>query len=136
MVIDSLMATKNAPRPGSKKGRLPGIVCAKNNLFYLLVGAVCVFLLIGVIWAIAYTLLELLAPGSFAGQAAGPPAGWDSGWLYFSFVTLTTLGYGDILPVSGLARTLAYMEAVVGQFYVAVLVASLVSAYVSAKKSP
>lgn len=101
-----------------------------------LVGAVCIFLLIGVIWALVYTLVDFLEPASFTGVAAGPPASWDSGWLYFSFVTLTTLGYGDILPVSGLARTLAYLQAVAGQFYVAVLVAGLVSAYVSDKKGP
>jgi len=61
--------------------------------------------------------------------------GWDSNWLYFSFVTMTTLGYGDILPVSATARGLAYMQAIVGQFYIAVLVAGLVGAYVSTKSS-
>ena len=57
--------------------------------------------------------------------------GWDSEWLYFSFVTMTTLGYGDILPISATARGLAYMQAVVGQFYIAMLVAGLVGAYIS-----
>ena len=101
-----------------------------------LVGAICIFLLLGVIWALAYTLLDLLMPGSFVGLAAKREAGWDSGWLYFSFVTLTTLGYGDVAPASALARTMAYMQAVVGQFYLAVLVAGLVSAYVSIKRRP
>lgn len=99
-----------------------------------LIGAVCVFLLIGVVWAFFYTLLELLVPGSFAGIAAVQETAWNSDWLYFSFVTLTTLGYGDVLPVSSVARTLAYMQAVAGQFYVAVLVAGLVSAYISQKR--
>ncbi len=99
-----------------------------------LVGAICVFLLLGVIWALAYSFLELVVPSSFAGVAPIRGPGWDNGWLYFSFVTLTTLGYGDITPVSATARSLAYLQAVVGQFYVAVLVAGLVSAYISDKQ--
>jgi hypothetical protein len=58
---------------------------------------------------------------------------WDSDWLYFSFVTMTTLGYGDLLPLSGAARLLAYLQAVFGQFYIAILVAGLVSAYISSR---
>jgi hypothetical protein len=96
-----------------------------------LVGAICVFLLLGIIWAFAYSLLDQAVPESFRGVGAGDEQGFDSGWLYFSFVTLTTLGYGDLTPATGIARTLAYMQAVAGQFYVAVLVAGLVSAYIS-----
>ena len=55
-------------------------------------------------------------------------------WIYFSFVTITTLGYGDITPVTQTAKTLSFTEAIVGQFYIAVLVAGLVSAYISTKK--
>ena len=98
-----------------------------------LVGAVCVYLLLGVIWAMAYTIVNLVSPGSFSGFAPMTDLGMDSEWLYFSFVTMTTLGYGDILPVSATARGLAYMQAVVGQFYIAVLVAGLVGAYVSSR---
>ena len=96
-----------------------------------IVGAICVYLLLGVIWALAYTLVNMTAPGSFAGFSPLQDPGWDSEWLYFSFVTMTTLGYGDILPLSAIARGLAYMQAIVGQFYIAVLVAGLVSAYVA-----
>lgn len=96
-----------------------------------IVGAICVYLLLGVIWAMAYTLVDLASPGSFAGFSPTGDLGFDSEWLYFSFVTMTTLGYGDILPVSATARGLAYMQAIVGQFYIAVLVAGLVGAYVS-----
>jgi hypothetical protein len=99
-----------------------------------LVGAICVFLLLGIIWSFAYALLELFAPGSFKGFSPGQGPGEDSSWLYFSFVTLTTLGYGDITPVSAMARSLAFMQAVAGQFYVAVLVAGLVSAYISDRR--
>jgi voltage-gated potassium channel len=96
-----------------------------------IVGAVCVYLLLGVIWAMTYNLVETILPGSFAGFSPTHGHGWNSEWLYFSFVTMTTLGYGDILPVSATARGFAYMQAIVGQFYIAVLVAGLVSAYVS-----
>lgn len=100
-----------------------------------IIGAVCVYLMLGVIWALTYSLLEAAIPGSFTGlsvQAADSK--WDPDWVYFSFVTLTTLGYGDILPVNSSARSLAYFEAIVGQFYLAVLVAGLVGAYLSEKQ--
>jgi hypothetical protein len=100
-----------------------------------IVGAVCVYLMLGVIWALCYALLEAVVPGSFEGlseHAAG--ASWNPDWVYFSFVTLTTLGYGDILPQTYSARALSYFEAIVGQFYLAVLVAGLVGAYLSEKQ--
>jgi hypothetical protein len=100
-----------------------------------LIGAVCVYLLLGVIWAMAYTLLDVFAPGSFEGISRVDDPGWQSEWLYFSFVTMTTLGYGDLLPLSATARALAYMQAVAGQFYIAVLVAGLVSAYISDRQN-
>ena len=99
-----------------------------------LVGAICVFLLLGIMWSFAYSLVEVALPGSFSGFSPGHDPRSDSSWLYFSFVTLTTLGYGDITPESAVARTLAFMQAVVGQFYIAVLVAGLVSAYISEKQ--
>jgi hypothetical protein len=99
-----------------------------------LVGAICVFLLLGIIWSFAYSMLELAVPGSFSGLDPGHDPRSDSSWLYFSFVTLTTLGFGDITPESATARTFAFMQAVVGQFYIAVLVAGLVSAYISDKQ--
>ena len=100
-----------------------------------IVGAICVYLLLGVIWALAYAFVDLVAPSSFAGIERDAETGWGTGWFYYSFVTLTTLGYGDILPLSATARSLAYLQAIVGQFYIAVLVAGLVSAYISDKQS-
>jgi len=94
-------------------------------------GSLCVYLLIGIAWAELYQLLHGYDPGSFAGieQQEGHALSWR--FLYFSFVTLTTLGYGDVLPLTIYAQTLTAMETVIGQFYLAVLVAALVSAYLS-----
>lgn len=100
-----------------------------------LVGAVCIYLILGVIWAVAYSILEMTFPGSFQGFLPLEDREWDSEWLYFSFVTMTSLGYGDISPVSAIARALAYLEAVTGQFYIAILVAGLVGAHMSRRDS-
>jgi len=95
------------------------------------VGAISLYLLFGGIWAVTYAVLEMLVPGSFTGFSEPINQGWSSEWLYFSFVTMTTLGYGDLTPLSATARTLAYMQAVFGQFYIAILVAGLVSGYIT-----
>lgn len=95
------------------------------------VGAVTLYLLFGVLWAILYAIIEHTGSGSFNGVSEPVSKGWSSDWLYFSFVTMTTLGYGDITPVSATARALAYLQAVFGQFYIAILVAGLVSAYIA-----
>lgn len=93
-------------------------------------GAVVVYLLLGLMWALAYQLIELQQPGSL--NFADAPAIGDTlsaRLVYFSFVTLslTTLGYGDITAVSPVARTLAMLEAVIGQLFPAILIARLVS---------
>ena len=99
-----------------------------------LTGAVCVYLMLGLIWAVAYDLLHTLQPSAFNVSMEGVAAPDMTYWTYYSFVTLTTLGYGDVLPISATARALAYAEAVFGQLYVAILVAGLVSAYISARQ--
>ena len=97
-----------------------------------LYGAVCVYLMLGVLWALMYSALGELNPNAFAGALPDNAEKWGLDWFYYSFVTLTTLGYGDILPVSATARALAYSEAVVGVFYMAMLVAALVGSYAAA----
>lgn len=96
-------------------------------------GAIAVYLLLGLLWAMVYGIATMLDPGSFSGTGVlgQGQAGTARDFIYFSFVTLTTLGYGDILPVASGARTLAWMEAVFGQLYVAVTIARLVSLQVS-----
>jgi hypothetical protein len=87
-------------------------------------GAIAVYVLLGLTWSQAYSLVALWRPGAFVG-ADGPDA--PAPWVYFSFVTLTTLGYGDITPVHPVARSLAILEALTGQMYPAILLARLVS---------
>jgi hypothetical protein len=114
---------------------LKHVVFAREISVNRLVGAVCIYLLLGVIWSIAYTVIDMLHPDSFQGILLQAGGAWDSEWLYFSFVTMTTLGYGDISPISSTARGLAYMQSVFGQFYIAILVAGLVSAYILGRQS-
>ncbi len=90
-------------------------------------GALAVYLFLGLIWVFAYSLLEIVEPGSFTvgvGDTGGSPF---SRFIGFSFVTLTTLGYGNISPMNPRADALAYTEAIIGQIYLTVLVARLVA---------
>ena len=96
-----------------------------------LYGAVCVYLLSGLTWAALYTLIEEVQPGSFYISTAQNPdqvVNW-SDLLYFSFATLTTLGYGDITPITSVARSPALLEAVFGVLYSAILIARFVGLY-------
>jgi hypothetical protein len=90
--------------------------------------AASIYLLIGISWFSLYSAIEKAYPGSFL-QTTGGSTNRPTDLLYFSLVTLTTLGYGDILPGSGEVRILAALEAGVGVLYVAITVALLVSAY-------
>jgi voltage-gated potassium channel len=91
-----------------------------------IVGAICVYLLMGMIWALMYLFIAQVIPGAFNGLEQLVWYDNFANAAYYSFVTLTTLGYGDITPVAPVARFLVYMEAVVGVFYMAILVASLI----------
>ena len=91
-----------------------------------IVGAICIYLLMGLIWALMYLFIAQAIPGSFNGIEQLVWYDNFANVAYYSFVTLTTLGYGDISPVAPIARFLVYMEAVVGVFYMAILVASLI----------
>lgn len=93
-------------------------------------GAVAAYLLLGLIWAAAYDLVLLGEPAAFRGLE-----GDAQRLIYFSFVTLTTVGYGDVIPVHPTARSLAMLEALVGQLYPAVLIARVVSLEVQARSA-
>jgi voltage-gated potassium channel len=99
-------------------------------------GAIGAYLILGMAWGSMYSVIEVLNPGSFqaTGELADALQSADARGpvlVYYSFVTMTTVGYGDITPVSPAARTLAWLEAMTGQFYIAVLVAALVGIRVS-----
>jgi len=88
-------------------------------------GAIVLYLLLGLIWGVMYAEMGAYSPDAFAGRAGA--SGFLTDWIYFSFVTLTTVGYGDITPVATSARSLAMLEALTGQLYPAIIIARLVS---------
>jgi voltage-gated potassium channel len=93
-----------------------------------IVGAVAVYILLGLIWSILYLIVLEFSPMAFNGMEHQL---WEDNFshsTYFSYVTLTTLGYGDISPAEPLSRVLVYIEAMVGTFYMAVVIASLIGA--------
>ena len=96
-----------------------------------IVGAICIYLLIGLIWALLYLFFIQAIPGAFNGLDQGIWYDNFADAVYYSYVTLTTLGYGDISPVTPIARFLVYIEAVIGVFYMAILVASLIGIRIS-----
>ena len=102
--------------------------------FNSVVGSLSLYLLLGLIWAVIYLILLVADPSSFSGMEM---QSWQQIFprvIYYSFVTLTTLGYGDILPTTRIAEFFVYMEAVIGVFYMAIIVASLVSIHASTPK--
>ena len=100
----------------------------------IVIGGACAFVLLGYIWAFAYYLLETVQPESLKG--ANPLSDDPSNYVYYSFITLTSTGYGEIVPVSQKARGLAILEAIVGQLYLAIMVSRLVSLHISSNNAP
>ena len=97
-----------------------------------IIGSLSLYLLLGLVWAVLYLMLVAMDPGAFSGIEAST---WQQGFsriAYYSFVTLTTLGYGDILPTNHVAEFFVYMEAIIGVFYMAIIVSSLISLHLSA----
>lgn len=102
---------------------------------YQVAGGIAGYLLIGLIWTFAYQLLMEGAPDAihFEHGASDVFSQQPSDLIYFSFVTLTTVGYGDVHPVGRAARSLAVAEALVGQLYIAILIASLIGMALQAR---
>jgi hypothetical protein len=95
----------------------------------LITGAICVYLVLGMLWAFVFYFLELVHPGSFSVALSSQQ---DVGvFMYYSLITLATVGYGDIVPLSSPARSLAALEAIMGQLYLAVTIARLVGIHAS-----
>ena len=98
-------------------------------------GSIVIYLLLGLIWAEAYTLAAHLDSDSFAGNLSGAGNTMSARLTYFSFVTLTTVGYGDILPASLVTRSLANFEGLMGTLFPAILIARLVSMEIAARET-
>jgi len=111
------------------------VLRAPSVTVQVLCASISAYLMLGLMWTMAYWLVDQLTPGgafSFNTNAGTRSMNGFTGF-YFSFITLSTVGYGDITPVSRIARWLAAMEAMTGLLYVAVLIARLVSLYSSPK---
>jgi Ion channel len=90
----------------------------------LIMAAASAYILLGLVWAYAYYLLEILHPNSFKASENMGDDMWN--FYYYSFVTLTTMGYGDILAITKSARALSILEAITGQLYLAIMISRLV----------
>lgn len=101
----------------------------------VIVGSVSAYLLIGVMWAFLYQLLNLISPGSFLSTIASETGSGTIDYFYYSFVTLTTLGFGDIVPVSSVARSFTALEAVTGVLFMAIVIARVIGLHVVKKGS-
>ena len=101
-----------------------GIVDQGEANVQTVTGAICVYVLIGILFVFLYGVLAVLGSGNFFAQGTD---GTRSLRLYFSFVTLATLGYGDYTAAGELGRTLAIVEALFGQLYLVTVIAVLVS---------
>lgn len=101
-----------------------------------LCGAIAVYLLMGLTWSFAHLLLQHLRPGSYRVVAGGMRSANGMELLYFSYVTLATLGYGDVVPITDGARSLAILETLGGTVYMAILVARLIGLHLTHSGTP
>ncbi len=97
------------------------------NVIY---ASIVVYLLIAIMWMFIYLVLESIQPGSFAAGEGQIEVGRRL-YIYYSFVTITTLGYGDITPTTDIANSFSFLEAVTGQLYIAILIARLVGIHIA-----
>jgi hypothetical protein len=155
MIPTAVLNTMLVLRPG-RKIAVPALICAILFLAFTIVsllravvrserithdtiyGSLNVYLLMGLTWGTAYLLLETLQPGALSLDSLRHPnhhIDW-SDCMFYSFVTLTTIGYGDIVPITAQARSLSILEAVSGVMYVAVLIARLVGLHALVRSQP
>ncbi len=104
------------------------VVMEKNVMRDTIFGAISAYLLIGITYGSAYILIENLAPGSFSNISLSPGNTSDEyNFYYFSFTTLTTLGFGDIVPLNNYAKSIVMLESITGIFFLATLVSRLIT---------
>ena len=110
------------------------VIRARRVSADVLMGGFCGYVLLGLIWAYIYINLELLVPGAFNFRFHDTAAGVDRVYtllFYYSYVTLMTIGFGDIVPVSSAAQTLTVLEGLVGQMYVIFCISTLAGMYLT-----
>src|SRR5262245_26173629 len=103
------------------------ILRAPRVTVQVLEAGISTYLVFGLLWALAYLMVDGLNPKAFTFSVAGDSMAQSA--IYYSFVTLTTMGYGDITPVSRVARMLAMLESTTGVMYMSILIARLVGLY-------
>ncbi|QYY36177.1 potassium channel family protein [Ruficoccus sp. ZRK36] len=109
---------------------LRSVVTAKEVNWDILCGAISVYLLLGMNWTLIYTFIDMFDANAFSIHSSLAPEESVIGnrdYFFFSFVTLTTLGYGDIVPLTVPARVFAVLEAITGQLYIAVIIGKIIS---------
>lgn len=114
---------------------LERIIASKKVTSDVIFGSIAVYLLFGIVIAMSFHFLNMIDPGNVLSTVGAADLarhqGQFSEFLYFSFITLTSVGYGDIAPVDNAARSIAMFEGIVGQLYVAILIARLVSMHIA-----
>lgn len=101
---------------------LKKIFSSQANNFNIVIGSVCAYILIGFVWGASYSLIDMLTTNSFYFSNGAK----ENDLIYYSFVTLTTLGFGDISPLTPLTKTLTIMEAIFGQIYLIVVISRII----------
>ena len=110
------------------------IIKSREVTAEILFASICVYILIGLTWGTIYIIIETFHPGSFI-DSSGQYLHDGPDFLFFSYTTLTTVGYGNIEVVSDQARSIASLEAIIGQLYLTIMVARLVGLHISKPKS-
>jgi Ion channel len=110
------------------------VFAAGRVTHHRIIGAILVYLSIAVIFTALFTIVGLLVPNAFSGMSFKDDPALASNVIYFSFVTLTSTGYGDVFPVNPVARSLCNLETIIGQLYPATLLARLVSLEIEGRR--
>ena len=110
------------------------IIKSREITAEILFASICVYMLIGLTWGALYVIIEIFYPGSFI-DSDGQLLHGGPDFLFFSYTTLTTVGYGNIEAITDQARSLASLEAIVGQLYLTIMVARLVGLHISKPKA-
>jgi ion channel len=115
---------------------LAGVARSREVTGDVIAGALASYMMVGLTWGIAYGLLETVRPGSIHGLAEGSAALDFPALLYFSYITLLTIGYGDITPLSTTARMMTVVEGLFGMTFTTIILALLVAAYLRRRDDP